>query len=146
MLVHEDNKPRGFWRLARVKSLIDGNDGCTRGAILTMIYPNEKRMTLRRSWQRLYLFEVEAVKRPEVIDNRDDDASEISDEEPAAIRLRRAAAPRLTACSRLSLWMNRRTMTVDAYSFCLEVRSNLTLYVRSIYLLVVSSTKTVHCE
>ena len=92
VLVHKDNKPRGFWRLARVKSLIDGNDGCTRGAILTMISPNEKRMTLRRSLQRLYLLEVEAVKRPEVIDNRDDDASEILDEEPAAIRLRRAAA------------------------------------------------------
>ena len=92
MLFHEDNKPRGFWRLARVKSLIDGNDGCARGAILTVISPNEKRMTLRRPLQWLYRLEVKAEKKPEVIDNRDDDASEISDEEPAAIRPRRAAA------------------------------------------------------
>lgn len=92
MLVHEDNKPRGFWRLARVKSLIDGDNGYARGAILTVISPNEKRMTLRRPLQRLYPLEIKAVKKPEVIDNRDDDASKHSDEESAAIRPRRAAA------------------------------------------------------
>ena len=34
VVVHSDDKPRGFWKLARVKDLITGYDGQVRGAVL----------------------------------------------------------------------------------------------------------------
>ena len=33
VLVYEDSKPRGFWKLAKVESLVTGTDGLTRGAV-----------------------------------------------------------------------------------------------------------------
>ena len=36
VIVHEDNQPRGFWRLARIKSLIHGNDERVRAAFISL--------------------------------------------------------------------------------------------------------------
>ena len=93
VLVHDDNQPRGFWRLACVKSLIEGNDGHTRGAILTVISPGEKRITLKRPLQRLYPLEVKTVSC-----NRSENGDESNipletpNQEQTVNRQRRAAA------------------------------------------------------
>ena len=34
MLVHKENHPRGFWKLAKVLDLIVSNDGQVRGATI----------------------------------------------------------------------------------------------------------------
>ena len=59
-LITDTHKPRGFWRLACVKSLICGSDGHSRGAVLTTS-PSEKRFTLRWPLQRLYPLEVRSI-------------------------------------------------------------------------------------
>jgi len=45
VLVHEDSKPRGFWKLAKVESLITGTDGQTQGAVIK-VASSESRPTL----------------------------------------------------------------------------------------------------
>ena len=93
VLVHDDNQPRGFWRLACVKSLIYGSDGHTRGAILTVISPGEKRITLKRPLQRLYPLEVKTVSHNHTEnDNESNDSLEKPEEEQTVGRPRRAAA------------------------------------------------------
>ena len=36
VVVHEENCPRGFWKVAKVENLLTGRDGLVRGAILRM--------------------------------------------------------------------------------------------------------------
>ena len=56
--LHEDNRPRGFWKLAKVESLITGTDGLTRGAAVR-VHSSDKRCTLlRRPLQLLYPLKV----------------------------------------------------------------------------------------
>ena len=85
---------RGFWKLACVKSLIDGNDGHTRGAILIVTSTGEKRIVLKRPLQRLYPLEVEAVSLNHA-ENKDknepNDTSEIPNKEQGVNRPKRAA-------------------------------------------------------
>ena len=65
VLVHDD-KPRGFWRLARIENVITGRDGQIRGAILRVASEKGRSTTLQRPLQRLYPLEIECyVKEPE---------------------------------------------------------------------------------
>lgn len=65
VLVHDD-KPRGFWRLARIKNVITGKDGQIRGAILRVSSEKGHSTTLQRPLQRLYPLEIDCyVKEPE---------------------------------------------------------------------------------
>ena len=65
VVVHNDDKPRGFWRLARVEDLITGRDGQVRGAVLRVHSKNNhSTTTLRRPIQRLYPLEVRATQKP----------------------------------------------------------------------------------
>ena len=57
VLVHEDSKPRGFWKLAKVESLIIGADGLTRGAVVK-VASTGRPTVLRRPVQLLYPLEV----------------------------------------------------------------------------------------
>ena len=57
VLVHED-KPRAFWKLARVKELIRGRDGKIRGACLAVSSAKGNTTTLQRPIQLLYPLEV----------------------------------------------------------------------------------------
>ena len=58
VLVHEDNRPRGFWKLAKVENLIKGTDGAMRGATVR-VHSSDKRSTLLRCpLQLLYPLEV----------------------------------------------------------------------------------------
>ena len=58
VLVHEDRKPRGFWKLAKVVSLITGADGITRDAVVKIPSSVGRPITLRRPLQLLYPLEV----------------------------------------------------------------------------------------
>ena len=52
--MHENNLPRGLWKLGLVKELIVGNDGYTRGAAVTTQSKRGKAKVLRRTVQHLY--------------------------------------------------------------------------------------------
>jgi hypothetical protein len=58
VLVHEENKPRGFWKLAKVESLIKGADGLIRGATVRLHSADKRFSLLRRPLQLLYPLEV----------------------------------------------------------------------------------------
>ena len=34
MLIHQEDKPHGFWKLAKIESTVVGRDGKTRGAVV----------------------------------------------------------------------------------------------------------------
>ena len=52
-----DDKPRGFWKLAKVQELITGRDGWVRGAIVK-VHSGKNSAILRRPLQRLYPLEI----------------------------------------------------------------------------------------
>ena len=58
VLVHEDNRPRGFWKLAKVENLIRGADGVARGATVRIHFSDKRSTLLRRPLQLLYPLEV----------------------------------------------------------------------------------------
>ena len=57
MLVHDESSPRGFWKLARIKSLVVGTDGRTWGAIVPIASTGTCESTLQWPLQRLYPLE-----------------------------------------------------------------------------------------
>ena len=57
VVVVHDEKPRGFWKLARVEEVIPGRDGQIRGAVVRVI-SGENASVLRRPLQKLYPLEV----------------------------------------------------------------------------------------
>ena len=59
VLVHEDSKPRGFWKIAKVESLTTGTDGLTRGAVVKVASSAGRPTMLRRPLQLLYPLEVQ---------------------------------------------------------------------------------------
>ena len=54
VLVHDQDHPRGFWKMAKVQKLITGRDGQTRGAVLKVANKNGGHSTLQRPVQRIY--------------------------------------------------------------------------------------------
>ena len=58
MLLYDDSLPRSFWKLARVKELITGQDGSTCGAVLKVSTRSGGTTTLRRPVQLLYPLEL----------------------------------------------------------------------------------------
>ena len=54
VVVHDEEQPRGFWRLARVEDLLTGADGLVRGATIRVKSKNRRPSTLRRPIQLLY--------------------------------------------------------------------------------------------
>lgn len=58
VVVHDEERPRGFWRLARVQDLITGADGLVRGATIRVKSKNRRSSTLRRPIQLLYPLEI----------------------------------------------------------------------------------------
>jgi len=58
VIVHDENQPRGKWRIGKVESLVTGSDGCVRGAVVRVKSKRGRTSTLRRPVQRLYPLEV----------------------------------------------------------------------------------------
>ena len=58
VIVHSDNQPRGFWKLARVEQTTEGRDGQIRGAIVRVAGSQGRATTLHGPIQCLYLLEV----------------------------------------------------------------------------------------
>ena len=60
VLVHDENHPRSFWRIGRIKNLVSstGGDGQSRGAVVQVTSKGGKVTTLRRPLQLLYPLEI----------------------------------------------------------------------------------------
>ena len=58
VLIHDEDNPRGFWKIARVDRLISGRDGSVRGAALKVASKSGTPTTLQRPLQRLYPLEI----------------------------------------------------------------------------------------
>ena len=58
VLLEDQDKPRGFWRLARVMKLLDSKDNNVRGAEIRLSTPTGRPTTLRRPVQALYPLEI----------------------------------------------------------------------------------------
>ena len=101
VLVHDEGKARGFWKLARVEDLVTGRDGLVRGAVLRVASRKGRATVLRRPVQRLYPLEIHGPAKGDMQDatcvdqntlaevdgNREEDS-----ECPIPKRPRRAAA------------------------------------------------------
>ena len=57
VIIHDEDLPRSFWRLGRIRTLIVGRDGQTRGATVGVVGKNRRFSSLNRPLQRLYPLE-----------------------------------------------------------------------------------------
>ena len=58
VLIHDESRPRGLWKLARVENLITGTDNKTRGVVLRTTTDGGRTTCLQRSLQCIYPLEV----------------------------------------------------------------------------------------
>ena len=58
MIVHSSDQLRGFWKLGRVKEVLTGRDGKTRGVVLQVAGKGRQATTLYRPVQLSYPLEV----------------------------------------------------------------------------------------
>ena len=72
VLVHEDSRPRGFWKIAKVESLIRGTDGEVRGAVVKLHSSDNRSTVLRRPLQLLYPLEVRQRLDDQVSNSNED--------------------------------------------------------------------------
>ena len=56
--IHQDKTPRGFWRLGKVETLIQGKDKNVRGTTVKVVSPNGKLTIINRPLSKLYPVEV----------------------------------------------------------------------------------------
>lgn len=59
VVIHDENLPRGLWRLGRVKELISGADGHVRCAAVEIASRNRGPTSVKRPLQRLYPLELQ---------------------------------------------------------------------------------------
>ena len=75
MIVHEEALPHWFWRLARVKELIVGRDGQTRGATVSVASKNRRFTSLNRRYNCSYPLEIsqstELIDQPQETEGSD---------------------------------------------------------------------------
>ena len=63
MVVHDESRPRGLWRLGKVEGLISGADGQTIGAVVKVFSRKERSTTINRPVQRIYHLEIRSTAR-----------------------------------------------------------------------------------
>lgn len=79
VLIHDEELPRGQWRLGVVESLFKGIDGFIRGVSVRTHSPGGQITTLKRPIQRLYPLEVsttsegEPIQSSTIVDSPDSD-------------------------------------------------------------------------
>ena len=62
VVVHDENLPRGLWKLGRVEEVIAGRDGSVRGAAVRLVSRNRQQTLIRRPIQLLYPLEIRDVQ------------------------------------------------------------------------------------
>ena len=87
VLIHDQDRPRGQWRLAIVQEILSGSDGHVRGAVVRTSSKLGHSSLLRRSVRHLYPLEVALESH-----KSDDSDPEVADEPEPLHRSRRAAA------------------------------------------------------
>ena len=103
VLVHDENLPRGFWKLAKIEELFKGRDGRIRAAAVKQSSKNSQSTLLRRPLQLLYPLEVHSpscvhpssdVPEDSPTPNIDSTGSsdQVSDDSQALRRSKRTAA------------------------------------------------------
>lgn len=90
VLVHDENHSRSFWRIGRIKELVNSTaDGKSRGAVVRVMSKKGKITTLRRPLQLLYPMEINCkLAKDEVQSEQENGAQESTESE----RPRRRAA------------------------------------------------------
>ena len=63
VLVHNQDHPKGVWKVARVENLITGRDGLVRGAVLRLPSKSGQLTTLQRPLQLIYPLEITQAER-----------------------------------------------------------------------------------
>ena len=117
VIIHDENQPRGLWRMGRVDSLMRGKDGKVRAASVKTQAKDGKRIILRRPVQRLYPLETQ-------INRSDEKGSELTPNEEViqakeakegrtqnSVRSKRQSTVR--AQERIASWMEDLAMTED---------------------------------
>ncbi len=61
MLVHDENLPRGLWRLGRVEQLVVGTDGNVRGVAVRVASKGRNATVVNRPVQRLHPLDQKAA-------------------------------------------------------------------------------------
>ena len=62
VILHDESRPRGLWKLGKVQKLLTGVDGNARGAFVK-VHSDEKSATiLKRPVQRLYPLEIRTTE------------------------------------------------------------------------------------
>ena len=75
-MIHDENFPRGQWRLGRIQQVIRGSDGHTRGVRVKTQTKTGRSTVLQYPVQLLYPLEINCQPRS---DNRQDDAFTTTD-------------------------------------------------------------------
>ena len=79
VLVHDADRPRGFWKIAKVEDVLTGADGQVRGATVRIHSSGNRSILLRRPVQLLYPLEVFCHE----VDDSSSDNSNLLDTEQA---------------------------------------------------------------
>ena len=58
VVIHDDNQPRGFWKLGKVEQVMTGRDGLARGAVVRVANKGRQATRLTRPIQKLFPLEV----------------------------------------------------------------------------------------
>ena len=93
VIVHDQDHPRGFWKVAKVERMLLGKDGHVRGAVLTVASRSGHPMTLQRPLQLLYPLELnhhggnEVVSKLNEQHSQTEDRSEDSDQDEPSVHL-----------------------------------------------------------
>ncbi|XP_028411126.1 uncharacterized protein LOC114533730 [Dendronephthya gigantea] len=91
VLVHDENHPRSFWRIGRIKELVNSAEGDrkSRGAAVRVMSKKGSVTTLRRPLQLLYPMEINCKLARDVIQSGQEDRAQ---EPTETARPRRKAA------------------------------------------------------
>lgn len=95
VIVHDEGRSRGLWRVGRIECLIQGKDSQVRGAKVRVAETGKRPTTLRRPLQKLYPLEIGGVHIQ--ARNQEDDTEQETDapqveNELKSTRCKRAAA------------------------------------------------------
>ena len=90
VLIHDENRQRGFWKLGRVEDVVTGLDGNVRGATVKTLSSSNRPIILRRPVQLLYPLEVHcdtsteqaALSKPDQPEARPDQRSDVEPDRP----------------------------------------------------------------